>query len=79
MAFYLKLAKVAESEASAEYSFSPDDISFGRLKIDKKSGNSVLVQPLEGDNREDFFMRAAAKLRKEWGAGVFPELTEWAS
>lgn len=79
MAFYLKLAKVTESEAYAEYSFSPDDIRFGRLKIDKKSGNSVLVQPLEGDNREDFFMRAAAKLRKEWRAGVFPELTEWAS
>jgi hypothetical protein len=79
MAFYLKLAKVAENDTFAEYSFSPDDIIFGRLKIYKKTGDPVLMQPLDGDDREDFFIRAAAKLRKEWRAGVLPEFTEWAS
>ncbi|MFZ6798962.1 hypothetical protein [Undibacterium sp. Di24W] len=82
MAFYIKLRKTYEDEKLAKYSFESDGKNFGSLAIDKLNGNLTLLEALHGDDGSAQFIRAGAKLRKEWKEwkeGRFPEETEWAS
>lgn len=79
MAFYVKIRKLAEADTSVEYDYSADDVNFGRLEIDKATGDVSSTCPAPGDDNEHLFMRAAAKLRSEFRAGKFPDVTEWAS
>jgi hypothetical protein len=77
MAFYILVNKVSESKVEAIYSFYdtayPNDI--GELTIDKISGET---SHSKGAN-EQFYMRAATKVRKSFKAGKLPERLEWAS
>lgn len=79
MAFYIKLRKTCEDESVATYSFESDGKNYGSLTIDKLNGEVTLIEPLFGDDKNSHFMRAGAKLRKEWKEGRFPDETEWAS
>jgi hypothetical protein len=79
MAFYVRISKTEDGEHSAQYQFTSDGTNVGRLVIDKESGNVEILEPAPGDVSGDIAARAAAKLRKEWKAGKFPDLTEWAS
>ena len=42
-------------------------------------GNVQLINVMEGDENEQCFKRAAAKIYKEWKAGNLPDVAEWAS
>ena len=79
MAFYIKLRKTYEDECVAKYSFESDGRNYGSLAIDKLEGVVTLIEALQGDDKGAQFIRAGAKLRKEWKEGRFPEETEWAS
>lgn len=79
MAFYIKLRKTFEDASTAKYSFGSGDASEGNLAINKSSGEVTLLEALAGDEKNHFFNRAGAKIRKEWKEGRFPDLTEWAS
>jgi hypothetical protein len=79
MGFYVRILKTAEDEHFATYSFEGDFGSQGRLRIPKGSGDVELLEPAPGDEKQHYFLRAAAKLRKERAAGRFPDLTCWAS
>jgi hypothetical protein len=79
MAFYIKLRKTYEDENLAKYSFESDGKNFGSLAINKLDGEVTLLDALDGDEKNAQFIRAGAKLRKEWKEGRFPQETEWAS
>ena len=79
MAFYIKIRKIFDDVNIAKYVFGTPDKESGSLAIDKSSGEVTLLEPLGGDEKNLFFNRAAAKIRKEWKEGRFPDETEWAS
>jgi len=79
MAFYIKIRKTFEDDNVAKYSFGSDEKSAGSLTIRKLDGEVTLLEPLAGDERNLFFHRAGARVRKEWKEGRFPDMTEWAS
>jgi hypothetical protein len=79
MAFYIKLRKPCDDANAAKYCFESDYENFGSLAIDKLSGQVTLLEPLPGDDKTLFFLRAAARIRKEWKDGRLPSEVEWAS
>lgn len=79
MAFYIILKKTYEDTDVANYDFGSDDASVGSLMIKKSNGEVTLLKPLTGDEKNHFFNRAGAKIRKEWKGGRLPDFTEWAS
>lgn len=83
MAFYVKIIKTAEDEASATFTFESSSGATGELRFAKQDAQTTLLRPMPGDegehNYEHNYVRAAAKLRKEWKTGSLPEMTVWAS
>lgn len=79
MAFYIELIKTYEDEDVANYRFGSDETSVGSVTIRKSNGEVTLLEPLAGDEKDLFFNRARAKIRKEWKGGQLPDFTEWAS
>ncbi|QHI99151.1 hypothetical protein GT347_14905 [Xylophilus rhododendri] len=79
MTFYVKLEKQVENEVSAVYPFWSMVGSVGSLEVSKNSGEITLLKPVLNDNHGRLFIRAAAKLKREWQEGLFPEIIEWAS
>ncbi|WNZ56013.1 hypothetical protein QT397_24755 [Microbulbifer sp. MKSA007] len=77
MAFYILINKIEESETEATYSFYdsayPNDV--GELSIDKSNGETSHTK---GSN-EQYYMRAATKVRKSFKSGELPNQLEWAS
>jgi hypothetical protein len=79
MALYIMIRKVAENPTSAEYTFGASEDRLGQLKLDKATGNMVLVEPVPGDDEGALYRRAAYKIKQHWAAGDLPESTCWAS
>jgi hypothetical protein len=79
MAFYVKIIKTADDAASATFTFESSSGATGELRFTKQDAQTMLVRPMPGDEGEHNYVRAAAKLRKEWKAGGLPEMTVWAS
>ena len=51
----------------------------GRLRLDKKTGETKLIEAHPFDNGEGFYQRAAYKIKKQWEIGELPKETCWAS
>ncbi|MFC4314277.1 hypothetical protein ACFPN2_34755 [Steroidobacter flavus] len=79
MAFYVKIMKTAEEEASATFTFESSSGATGELRFTKQDAQATLLRPMPGDEGEHNYVRAVAKLRKEWKTGSLPEMTVWAS
>jgi hypothetical protein len=79
MALYIMIRKITDNPTSAEYVFGTGEDRLGQLKIDKATGNVVLVEPAPGDNECALYHRATYKVKKHWAAGELPEVTCWAS
>lgn len=79
MGLYIKITKTYEDSEVAHYTFSPDGERFGKIEVNKSSGEMVSIEPMEGDDRDLFVTRAAARLRQVIKDGVCPESAEWAS
>jgi len=79
MAIYLDIKKSAETDGTVEYSYSTTDQRTGRFIIDRKSGETILVQCAAGELNESLYQRAAFKIKSAWKAGDLPDSTCWAS
>jgi len=79
MAIYISIEKVSETAEIAEFRFSSDGKRFGRLSLDKHSGESVLLEPEPNDETEFAFRRAARKIFLHWREGRLPDKTCWAA
>jgi len=79
MVFHVRVVKTAEDEHWASYSFEGQPGRLGLLRILKRGGDVELLEAAPGDAHSHYFLRAAAKLRKEREAGRFPDVTAWAS
>lgn len=79
MALYIMIRKISDSPTSAEYTFGHDESRLGQLKLDKATGDVVLVEPAPDDKAGALYHRAMYKIKKHWAAGELPEVTCWAS
>jgi hypothetical protein len=79
MAFYIRISKTHESESSARFDFESDQGRRGVLGLDKLTGEVSLIDPMEGDEKNHYFNRAAVKVGREWRSGRLPDFMEWAS
>jgi len=79
MALYIMIRKMSDSPTSAAYMFGNDESRLGQLKIDKATGDVVLVEPAPDDKAGALYHRAMYKIKKHWAAGELPEVTCWAS
>jgi hypothetical protein len=57
MALYIVIRKILDHPTSAEYSFGTCEDRLGQLKIDKATGNVVLVEPAPGDDKGALYHR----------------------
>lgn len=86
------IEKVAETDETVDYDFVSDvsELPEGRrsrwvrvgenrgtLRIDKVTGEVVLLVAMPEDDGKRF-LRAAARIRKHWAAGEFPYRTMFA-
>jgi hypothetical protein len=79
MALYITIRKMSESPISAEYTFGSDERHLRQLKLDKATGDVVLVEPAPDDKAGALYHRAMYKIKKHWTAGELPDVTCWAS
>ena len=79
MAFYIILPKEHENNINVTYRFGTNEKELGLLKLDKKTGEIVEIQPTPINNSSALFFRAATKARSYWKSKTFPEQTCWAS
>ncbi len=79
MGFYIKITKIHEDTDVVHYSFSPGGDASGVIEVAKSTGEMMSVKPMEGDGRELFVSRAAARLKQVIRDGVYPDSAEWAS
>jgi hypothetical protein len=79
MAIYLDIVKVRDDGASAEYAFCTVDERCGKLRLEKKTGEVLLVEAAENDDRGALFARAAHKVKTYWSRGELPDKIVWAS
>lgn len=81
MAVLVDIKRMTEERSYADYSFTVAEATRpGILRIDKTTGDIVLIQPIEGSVAADEnFHRAAYKIRQYWKRGILPETAVWAS
>jgi hypothetical protein len=79
MATYIVIRKIQETKDSAEYGFGKSEDQLGILKINKLTGEVLLVKEAPGINSNSLYEKAAYKIRKHWESGELPENTCWAS
>jgi hypothetical protein len=79
VALYIDIRRVADSLTEAEYDYTGPDGELGRLLINKHDGQIELLQQAIGDDRGQYWNRAARKLVRHWADGDLPEHTCWAS
>jgi hypothetical protein len=79
MALYIMIRKLMDHPTSAAYAFGTCEDQLGQLKIEKMTGNIMLVKPAPGDATGVLYQRAMYKIKKHWAAGELPDVTCWAS
>ena len=80
MAVYIPIRKVREDEAMVEYRFADDEEKrWGRLSVDKRSGEVTIIEPAPGDESKFLSGCAARRVFLHWKEGEFPDKTCWAS
>lgn len=79
MAFYILILKIHESTNKVIYAFGPNEQQMGKLEINKKNGYFKILKPVEIQNSQAFFKRAAMKLSQHWKNNEFPQRTTWES
>jgi hypothetical protein len=71
--------KVSDNASFVEYSYETRGSGEGLVRVNRSTGEVVLVRPSAGDGEGLLFSRVAYKLKKHWDAGELPESTHWAS
>lgn len=79
MALSIVIRKLIDRPTSAAYAFGTCEDRLGQLKIEKATGNIMLVEPAPGDDTGALYQRALYKIQKHWDSGEIPDVTCWAS
>lgn len=79
MAVYISIRQTNDTTEFAEYSFSLSADRTGRLKINKTTGETELLESISNDEQNGLYSRAAHKVKKHWQNGDLPKETCWAS
>lgn len=90
----INIKKLSEDDSTVEYDFSTTvevphpkyrygtesvGRNHGTILLDKRTGQTVLAEPMPEDENQACFIRAARKIRKHWEAGEYPDETRYAS
>ena len=78
MAFYIVIQKLAETSEHVEYGFGENEEQIGRILLDKKTGQTTLLENLP-EYSVAIQNRAMRKIYVNWKDGKFPDHTTWAS
>jgi len=81
MGLFIGITKISENGDSAQYEFGPAESPENRgvLRIDKATGEVLLVQDLPNDSGNRMYHRAARKVTVAWKQGDYPDRMCWAS
>lgn len=79
MAIHIAIFKEYEDTEIAIYRFSPDKQSYGRLQINKHTGDLSQLTALSIPNAPIYMHRAMSKILKHHNKGEYPDITNWAS
>ena len=75
MATYVKIQKVKEDSASADYEVGPNEGVVGILRISKETGEMDILREVPGDDTKSYSIRANRKLVLHFREGEFPDVT----
>ena len=79
---YIEIKKTEENERKVTYSFEEHHLpkkSFGKVVIDKKSGEFFVLEEPEWDINHTLAVKTGLKLEQHWKKGEFPDVTCWVS
>lgn len=79
MAIYVAIRKVASYAEFFEYSFGPTEENMGRLRINKFSGDIMIIEEVSGDLTQFNSIRAIRRLTLHFREKEFPDITCFAS
>lgn len=79
MAIFIEIIKIEETECLAVYSFGDGGEVFGKVTLDKKSGQIELLEISPDRKRDFYFPRVARKLAEHHKAGKYPGGTSYAA
>jgi len=79
MAFSISINKLSDDGKFVLYEYGTTGKKFGKIKINKENGDTLLVEVAESDDSYVKAKRACMKLIKHWRNGEYPEQTYWAS
>ena len=73
MALYIMIRKIIDHPTSALYTFGTCEDRCGQLKIEKATGQIVLVAPAPGDDTDALYQRAMYKIKNTGLLGNSPK------
>jgi len=79
MGMYVMIRKKADDEVHAEFEFGPNENRLGRIRIDKASGEMVVLKDVPDDTKSIYSTLAQRKIHLHWKDGEYPDATCWAS
>lgn len=79
MGMLIDIKKTEEDNIKAFYSFSTPEGDFGKVAIDKKTGECFVIEEPEWDKESKLAVRVGIKLVQHWKKGEYPNMTMWAS
>lgn len=78
MGLLIDIKKDNENTEEAFYSFSTPEGDFGKVAINKKTGEPRVIEEPAWDKESELAMRVFRILVRHWQKGEFPEVTMWA-
>ncbi len=75
----IMVRRVSLDASSAEYTYNTRGNAHGLVRVDRTTGEVILVRAAPDDGEGLLFSRVAFKLKKHWHEGDLPERTHWAS
>ena len=79
MGLLIDIQKDNENAEEVFYSFSTPEGYFGKVAINKKTGEPRVLEEPEWDKESELADRVGIKLIQHWRKGEFPDITMWAS
>lgn len=81
MGMLIEIKKITDLEDNGEvvYTFSTPEGDFGKVSINKKTGECFAIEEPEWDKESKLAVRVGIILKEHWQEGEFPDITCWAS
>lgn len=76
---FIEIKKNIESDNEVFYSFSTPEGDFGKIAINKETGEPRIIEEPIWDKNHKLADRVGIRLIQHWRMGEFPDITCWAS